>query len=115
MLACLILCSCSREYVDHATSISPDGRHIIDITREIQAANDPDVFWQHISIRPATNRKAVTPGNVAIYSCHSKPVVTWKSSSEVQLSINKSDAGNSFDELPKSKIINSVSIVFVFQ
>jgi hypothetical protein len=113
LLTLIILIGCSPEYTGHVSSTSPDGAHIIDITGEMQAANDPDVFWQHISVRPTAIHQPIVPGNVAVYSCYSKPVVTWKSNTEAELEINLADVGQSFNGPPKPKSVNDVSIVFV--
>lgn len=106
-----VFTSCA-DYQGYVSHISPDGKHVIDITTEIQAANDPDVFWQHVSVRPATTEKPIVPGNVAVYSCYSPPVVTWKNNTEAELEIELARVGASFYGPPKPKSVNGVHIVF---
>jgi hypothetical protein len=115
VIALAVISGCSPEYDLYTSSTSPDGKHIIDITREIQATNDPDVFWQHISVRPTTTSKPITPGNVAVYSCYSPPVIKWKSNTEVELKINAADVGSSFKRPPNPKSIDGISVVFVIR
>jgi len=112
LLSLIFFSACAPEYTGHISSTSPDGKNIIDVTEEMQAANDPDVFWQHVSVRSASVAKPIVPGNVAVYSCHSHPVITWESNTEARLEINMSDVGQSFKAPPKPKSINGVSIIF---
>lgn len=67
-LALLLITACSADYYDHVSSASPDGSFVVDITGEMQGANDPDPIWQHVSLRPSEGEKKILPGNVAIYS-----------------------------------------------
>ncbi|MBI3550988.1 MAG: hypothetical protein HY077_00595 [Elusimicrobia bacterium] len=103
---------CSREYGKHFSSASPDGKHLIDVTEEIQAANDPDVLWQHVSLRDATRPKPILPGNLAVISCRKTPKVVWLDSSQVSIELNRSDGGKHFEMPPKEKVIDGVTVRF---
>lgn len=111
-ILCAVAGGCAREYEGTTSFPSPDGRYVLDITREIQPANDPDVYWQHISIRSADSSERIVPGNVAVYSGRSTPEVKWISAARAELIVNGTDVGQSFDGPPKEKSIDG--IVFVF-
>lgn len=108
----IMLAACSPEFDQATSSTSPDGKFTIDVTREIQPANDPDVYWQHISLRAATSAKGGGRGNMAVYSCSSEPTITWRSSTDVVLMINKDDVGESFRNAPPAKTLDGVTVSF---
>ena len=108
----IFLAGCAREYGAHSESISPDGKHIIDVTEEIQAANDPDPRWQHISLRDASQAKPILPGNIAVISSRRAPKVSWNGSSEALVEINSSDWGVNFKLPPTEKIVDGIAVKF---
>lgn len=105
--------ACSREFTAYSSSTSPDGLHVITVSEELQGANDPDPFWQHISVYKYAPLKPSDPGNAAIYSCHGAPKITWKSNKEAELEIDLAHVGRSFKEPPERKFVEGVYLTFV--
>ena len=62
---------------------SPDAEYVVDIISEDQLSNDPDPFWQHISIRNSMDSVPVVPGNLYCVSAYKEPTVTWTNSDTV--------------------------------
>jgi hypothetical protein len=84
----LMLCSgCGADYYGHMIFVSPDGSNIMDVVSEDQGANDPDPFWQHVSLRSVSVKKPVLPGNVLVCSCYSRPEVTWQDNKNATIKI----------------------------
>ncbi len=91
--------------------VSPDGSNIIDVVSEDQAANDPDPFWQHVSVRSADVKKPILPGNVLIYSCYSRPEVAWQDNRNATIIITGM-VGQSFKRNPPPATIRVGDINF---
>jgi hypothetical protein len=110
----LLIAGC-RNYEETISFSAPDGRNIIDITTELQLSNDPDPFWQHISIRDKSIIYPILPGNVYCVSCYEKPQVIWINEDSVILKFN-GNTGKSFNRNDlRSKVINGVSITAIIE
>jgi hypothetical protein len=110
-LAGVCALSCSAEYIAHKSFPSPNGSTILDVSTELQGANDPDPFWQHVSLRSASVEGPVVPGNVAVFSAGGELMVTWKSDAKVEIVVPQRLLGTSL-ELPEPTLVNGVAVTF---
>ena len=114
IILALILSTLScKEYEDTISYPSPDGKNIIEVTTELQLSNDPDPFWQHISLRSDSINEPILPGNVCCLPFYEKPQVNWINHDSVVI-IFTGNVGESFkksDAIPKT--INRISITTI--
>ena len=112
---CTILIAGGKNYEETISFSAPDGKNIIDITTELQLSNDPDPFWQHVSIRDETITKPFLPGNIYYVPFYEKPQVIWLNEDSVILKF-KGNAGQSFKRSDlKSKQINGIYITAIIE
>ena len=110
----LSILSC-KEYEDTISYPSPDGKFIIDITTELQVSNDPDPFWQHVSLRSDSINEPILPGNLYRLPFYEKPQVKWinrdsviiKFSGNVGASFNRHDAN--------AKVIYGIKVIAIIE
>ena len=63
---------------------SPDGGHVLQVVTELQAANDPAPWWQHVTIAKPGSRPT-TRGSIASFEGREPLEVTWMSATEVRV------------------------------
>jgi len=104
----ILLCGCSSEWEETQTIPSPEGDYFIIITREYQPANDPEPFWQHISIlrKEETNRSK--KGNLFIYSGNTPPKIHWTGPRSLTIEMN--DVSSSFEAPLNNRASSEISI-----
>jgi hypothetical protein len=115
LFTAIILATSCRNYEDTISYPSPDGNNIIDVTTELQLSNDPDPFWQHISLRSDSIYEPILPGNVYRLPFYEKPQVIWIKrdsvivifSGNVGMSFNRTDA--------KAKFINGIKVIAIIE
>jgi len=66
--------------------VSPDGSNIIDVVSEDQGANDPDPFWQHVSLRSVSVKKRFCLEMFSLLMLFS-PEVTWQDNKNATIKI----------------------------
>lgn len=112
-IVALVLTACRREYGKQESFASPDGKHFLDVTEEIQGANDANVWWQHISIRRADRPVPIVPANVLAVSARKVARVAWDSPAEVVVEFNRSDGGSDFEMPAREKSVDGVVVKFL--
>jgi len=102
------LIGCLSDWQESRSYPSPDGRHTIVVTLEIQGANDPEPLWQHISLYRTGEEEKNKPGNLFIYSSRPAPKVQWKGPGDLHIEIN--DVSYTFTGPMDSKLSREISI-----
>jgi len=104
----MLLCGCSSEWEETQTIPSPEGDYLVLITREYQPANDPEPFWQHISIVRKEEPNRTKKGNLFIYSGRTPPKIHWTGSRSVTIEMN--DVSYSFEAPLNNRTSREISI-----
>ena len=110
-----IIASCEPQYHSPVSYVSPGGTKTVDIVSEDQLSNDPDPFWQHVSIRESKDTVPIVPGNLFAVSMYEQPIVTWLNQDTVIIEF-KGRFGQSFNKKEiKSRLWNGVFIETVIE
>lgn len=104
----MLLCGCSSEWEETQTLPSPEGDYLVLITREYQPANDPEPFWQHISLLRKEETNHPKKGNLFIYSGRTPPKIHWTGSRSVTIEMN--DVSYSFEAPLNNRTSREISI-----
>lgn len=99
---------CTPEWQNNRTYPSPGGEYVAVVTTELQGANDPEPWWQHVSIYRSGDEKKDTKGNLFVYSSHKAAVVNWTGSKE--LVIHMDDVSYTFHGPFDSRLSRELSI-----
>jgi hypothetical protein len=111
--AVLFLCGCGPDWKESRTYPSPDGRHVVVAIVELQGANDPEPWWQHVSIFRAGEERKNREGNLFVYSSATPPVVEWRGPAD--LFIQMAGVSYSFTGPLDSQASREVSITAVIK
>ena len=99
---------CTPDWHESKRYPSPDGKYVVVVTSELQAANDPEPWWQHISIYRTGEERQNQKGNLFFYSGKATPTVQWKGPQELQIDIP--DVSYSFTGPIDSLVSREISI-----
>jgi hypothetical protein len=84
LIAAVVLSGCDSSIVGVQSYASPDGRHVVLVVTELQAANDPTPWWQHVSLRKPGSSPSIR-GSIATFEGRGSLDVTWSSPTEVRV------------------------------
>lgn len=104
---------CGPEWKESAIFPSPDGKYVVVVTEELQGANDPEPWWQHISLYRAGEERKNRKGNLFVYSSKTSPQVLWKGPKDLQIQMD--DISYSFLGPIDSPLSREVSITAVLK
>lgn len=110
LLVFLLFAGC-EEYPKTTSYPSPDQSYVVDVTEGYQAANDPEVWWQYVSLRRADEPAAKGRGNFLRYSNSAgstAPVVKW--TDPKTLEITAREVGYTFEEIRRSRILDEITL-----
>jgi hypothetical protein len=108
-VAIALLTSCDSSIEGVRSFPSPDGQLVIQVLTELQAANDPAPWWQHVVLRKP-NSKPSLRGSIAKFEGREPLNVTWVQSTEVRVVVPGALLQHS--QLPSTTTRNSVKIEF---
>ena len=86
IIAVALLSGCDSSIEGVQSFPSPDGRHVLQVVTELQAANDPAPWWQHICLRKP-GASPTTRGSIASFEGHEPVEVAWTSPTEVRVGV----------------------------
>ena len=66
LIAVAFVSGCDSSIEDVGSFPSPDGQHVLQIVTELQAANDPAPWWQHVTVRKPGSKPS-TRGSIASF------------------------------------------------
>ena len=112
-LACLAVAGCDSSFKSTNSFPSPKKAFVVDVSTELQGANDSEPWWQHISFRTAESDQIGGRGNFLIYSSPSPPQIIWKD--ETHLEIVAKDVGDTFEALQRPKELDRVDLKIVVE
>jgi hypothetical protein len=99
---------CTSEWHESKNYPSPDGKYVIVVTSELQGANDPEPWWQHISIYRTGEEKKNQAGNLFVYSSKESPTILWTGPKD--LKIDMRNIAYSFTGPIDSRVSREISI-----
>jgi hypothetical protein len=79
-----LLTSCDSSIEGVRSFPSPDGQHVIQVITELQAANDPAPWWQHVVLRKPSSKPNLR-GSIARFEGREPLEVTWIDPAEVHV------------------------------
>jgi hypothetical protein len=107
--AIALLASCDSSIEGVRSFPSPDGQHVIQVITELQAANDPAPWWQHVVLRKSSSRPSLR-GSIARFEGREPLEVTWVDPAEVHVVVPVALLQQS--QLPSSTTRDGVKIEF---
>lgn len=111
-LATLLLVSC-EEFQKTQSYPSPDQQYAVDVTLGYQASNDPEVWWQHVSLRKGDAPVVKGRGNLLVYSSHTEPLIKWKDARTLE--IIAGDVGYTCDLGKRSPVLDEMTLNLVIE
>jgi hypothetical protein len=109
VIAIALLTSCDSSIEGVRSFPSPDGQHVIQVITELQAANDPAPWWQHVALRKPISKPSLR-GSIARFEGREPLDVTWVDSTEVRVVVPAALLQHS--QLPSSTTRDGVKIEF---
>lgn len=109
LIALVLLSGCDSSIEGVQSFPSPDGQHVLQVVTELQAANDPAPWWQHISLR-RPGSSPTTRGSIVSFEGRAPLEVTWTSNGEVHVIVPPELLRRS--KLPASATRHGVKIDF---
>ena len=110
-LLTISLVACDSEITDVVTYPSPDGKFVLAVVTELQAANDPTPWWTHVSLRQPGDNLRKIPGNVLKLEGRGQTTAQWQGPSRVVLTLR--GELKDLNKIPTEKTIRDVTVVFV--
>jgi len=108
LLCSLLFTLGCKDYSEPESYKSPNAEFILDVMTQAHPSNDPDPYWQHLSLRTKEEKKVIFPANILKISAYDQPTVSWISSDTVKIEI-AGTVGQSFDlKKVKSKMVKGV-------
>jgi len=107
-----LVAGCDSSLKPPDTYYSPSKKFAVDVTTELQGANDPEPIWQHISLRKSDKPRILKGGNLIVYSSSTPPDIIWKDDAHLQLILK--DVGYTFDKLGSPEALNDIDLEIVF-
>ena len=108
-VAIALLTSCDSSIEGVRSFPSPDGQHVIQVITELQAANDPAPWWQHVALRQPSSKPSLR-GSIARFEGREPLDVTWVHSTEVRVVVPAALLQHSL--LPSTTMRDGVKIEF---
>jgi hypothetical protein len=99
---------CGPEWHGSRSFPSPDGQYVVVVTVELQGANDPEPWWQHVSIFRAGDEKRPQTGNLFVYSSTDAPTIMWTGPRDLRIDMR--NIGHSVTGPIHSSVSDEVSI-----
>ena len=109
LIAVAFVSGCDSSIEDVRSFPSPDGQHVLQIVTELQAANDPAPWWQHVTVRKPCSKPS-TRGSIASFEGREPLEVTWTGPEEVRVVVPAQLLSRS--KLPSSTTRDGVKIEF---
>ena len=109
LIAVAFVSGCDSSIEDVRSFPSPDGQHVLQIVTELQAANDPAPWWQHVTVRKPGSKPS-TRGSIASFEGREPLEVTWTGPAEVHIVVPVQLLSRS--KLPSSTTRDDVKIEF---
>jgi hypothetical protein len=106
------LAGCDSSITDVKTFPSPNGKSILVIATELQAANDPTPWWTHVSLKEPTEDFEKIPGNIVTLQGSGQIDAQWDRASSV-VTLRIKSAFKDLDKLPSKKQLKGITILFI--
>jgi len=87
----LSVSGCGPQWQGSSKVPSPDGKCVVVVSRELQAANDPESWWQHVSLYRTGEEKENQIGNLLVFSSEKAPRITWEGPRDLFIEIDDID------------------------
>jgi hypothetical protein len=84
LIAAVVLSGCDSSIEGVQSFASPDGRLVVQVVTELQAANDPTPWWQHVSLRKPGSSPSIR-GSIGTFEGRGSLDVTWTSPTDVRV------------------------------
>lgn len=110
--ALLLFVGC-EEFQKTTSFPSPDNKYVVDVTVGYQAANDPEVWWQHVSLRKGSDPVLKGRGNLLVYSSHKEPLIKWKDGQTLEVTAR--DVGQTLDAVKRSPVQDEITFDLVVE
>lgn len=105
------LAACDSEITNVASYPSPDGKFVLAVVTELQAANDPTPWWTHVSLRRYGEDLRKISGNIVVLEGRGRASAQWLSPSRVML--NLEGEFNNLKAITSEKRIKDITVVLV--